>query len=101
MKMKIPHTADTNCEEIQCQIDTRSTCNLISENDCEKLIVDSPMRQKKTKVLLKMYDGSIMKPLGSTGLLCKFGSAKQKIQFHVVPGKEHGFCQPKPVKLLG
>ena len=56
-------------------------------NNCEKLVADSPMRLKKTKVLLKMYDGSIMKPLGSTHLLCKFGSVKQKIQFHVVPGK--------------
>ena len=79
VKTKIPPTTDTNCEEIRCQIDTRPTCNLISENDCEKVVAGSPVRLKKTKVLLKMYDGSVMKPLGSTVLLCKLGSVKQKI----------------------
>ena len=85
--MKFLHTTDTNCEEIRCQIDTRSTCNLISKNDCKKLVAGRSMRLKKTKVLLKMYDGSIMKPLGGALLLCKFCIVKEKIQCHVVPGK--------------
>ena len=99
--MKIPHTTDTNCKEIRCQIDTGSTCNLISESDCKKLVADSPMTLKKTKVLLKMYDGSIMKPLGSTLLLCKFGSVKQKIQFHVVPGKRTPLLSAETSEVLG
>ena len=79
--MKIPHTADTNCEEIRRQIDTRSTCNLISKNDCEKLVAGSPMRLKKTKVLLKMYDGSMMKPFGSTLSLCNLVVLNRRSNF--------------------
>ena len=101
MKTKIPHTTDTNCEETRCQIDTGSICNLISENDCEKLVAGSPMRLTKTKVLLKMYDGPIMKPLGSTPLFCKFGGVKQKIQFQMVPGKRTLLLSAETSEALG
>ena len=77
---------EENGEEIQlkCQLDTGATCNVLSYRDLSIIKQDGnpPIETSKTK--LKLFDGSVMKPLGVVGLRVTHGGKSQVLKFQVV-----------------
>ena len=74
---------------------------MISEDEYRRVAAENLIRLRKTKVLLKMYNGSIMKPKGSTKLVCKLGNIDKKVEFHVVPGKMTALLSADTSEALG
>ena len=74
--------------EIQCQLDTGATCNVMAINDlcCIKQQGDPQMDSSTTK--LKLYDGTIIPVLGEINLQCKANEKQQLINFRIIPGRQ-------------
>ena len=66
---------------IKFQLDTGATCSTISLEDYQKLTNQAP-QQSNTK--LRLYDHSVIHPVGSTTLRCKVNGTNKKVHFEVV-----------------
>ncbi|XP_062619910.1 uncharacterized protein K02A2.6-like [Saccostrea cucullata] len=87
MKMKLAE--QKNVTEMKCQIDTGSTCNLISYKDFCAIAQygDPPMQKSNSK--LTLYDGSRMKPLGQAIVNCEQNGKQYKLEFQIVDVKQY------------
>lgn len=86
---------------IECQLDSGSTCNLICYNDlCEVAQkAQPPLRQSNAR--LKLYDGSVMKPVGQVTLKCKFKGSDYELEFQVVEGKQRPLLSAETCESMG
>ena len=63
------------------QIDTGASCSTLAFADYKR-IIKVPLQPSHTK--LKLYDNSILQPLGSVTLHCEVKGIRKKITFQVV-----------------
>ena len=72
-----------NCKsKLICLLDTGATCNLISYRDVCVLLQTAEPPLENSTVRPKLFDGSIMKPLGQLELLVKhIEKSEQSRQF--------------------
>ena len=70
--------------ELECQLDTGATCNVMSLHDLAIISQtgDPPLRSSKVK--LKLFDGSLMKPSGVVTLKIHRDNKTQELDFHIV-----------------
>ena len=70
--------------ELECQLDTGATCNVMSLHDLAVInqTGDPPLRSSKVK--LKLFDGSLMKPCGVATLKIHQDNTTQELDFQIV-----------------
>ena len=70
--------------ELECQLDTGATCNVMSLRDLAVISQtgDPPLRSSKVK--LKLFDGSLMKPSGVATLKIHRDNKTQELDFQIV-----------------
>ena len=74
--------------EIQCQLDTGATCNVMTLTDlCNIKQCGNPQMNSST-ARLRLYDGTIIPVLGEVDLRCKVNERQETITFKVISGKQ-------------
>ena len=70
--------------ELECQLDTGATCNVMSLRDLAVInqTGDPPLRSSKVK--LKLFDGSLLKPCGVATLKIHQDNTTQELDFQIV-----------------
>ena len=68
-------------KSVVCQLDTGASCNVISYRDFSILLQNGTLKVEKSSVKLKMYDGSIMQPIGETVLKVKHNDSYHTLKF--------------------
>ncbi|KAK3718411.1 hypothetical protein QZH41_000520 [Actinostola sp. cb2023] len=54
--------------KLECQFDTGATCNVISYDDLSRIEQTGNPQLQSSNVKLRLFDGSLMKPIGTTAL---------------------------------
>jgi hypothetical protein len=75
-------------QPVQCQMDCGSTCNVISYKEYCKIAQDCNPKLQKTDAKLRLYDGSVMLPLGCCELRCNQPASSYLLKFQVVDSKQ-------------
>ena len=74
--------------QVQCHLDTGATCNVMPFNTlCEIMQNGNPVMQP-TNTKLKLYDDSVVSPLGECDLNCIYNGDKYKLNFKIVEGSQ-------------
>ena len=71
-------------EKVPCQLNTGSTCNVISYTDLVQLLQDGNPPLNMTKSKLKLFDGTFMQLVGVTTLTVVRRGKQYDLQFQVV-----------------
>ena len=66
---------------IKFQVDTGASCSTITLKDYKKITHEMP---EKSNVKLKLYDQSLIPPIGSTKLYCTANGVRKKVHFKIV-----------------
>ena len=66
---------------IKFQVDTGASCSTITLKDYKKITHEMP---EKSNVKLKLYDQSLIPPIGSTKLYCTANGVRRKVHFEIV-----------------
>ena len=72
---------DRSLKTQQFQIDTGATCCTLSLADYRR-VTTLPLQPSRTK--LRIYGGSVLRPLGTVTLLCETNGIRKKVNFQVV-----------------
>ena len=70
--------------QLKCQLDTGATCNVMSYNDLSVVTQNGNPPLKMSRVKLRLFDGSMMKPLGEATLRVAHGDQAELLTFQVV-----------------
>ena len=81
-----------------CQLDTGASCNVISYRDLSILLQNGTPKVEQSSVKLKMYDCSIMRPIGETVLKVKHNDSYHTLKFQVVDNPDKPLNQLNHVK---
>ena len=84
-----------------CQLDTGASCNVISYRDLSILLQNGTFKVEKSSVKLKMYDGSIMQPIGETVLKVKHNDSYHTLKFQVVDSPNKPLLSAESCEMLG
>ena len=76
----IPNKTEDNIL-IKFQVDTGASCSTITLKDYKKITHEMP---EKSNVKLKLYDQSLIPPIGSTKLYCTANGVRKKVHFEIV-----------------
>ncbi|XP_035690003.1 uncharacterized protein K02A2.6-like [Branchiostoma floridae] len=84
-------------KSLSCQIDTGATCNVISEDDFRKF----GHKMKPSKARLKLYDGSILKPVGQGILKTRHQDSIIDLEFQIVKTRQNPLLSAETCTKLG
>ncbi|KAK3737631.1 hypothetical protein QZH41_006456 [Actinostola sp. cb2023] len=74
--------------KLECQLDTAATCNVISYDDLSRIEQTGNPQLQSSNVKLRLFDGSLMKPIGTTALKVENNNKKisvvEELTFQVV-----------------
>ena len=84
-----------------CQLDTGSTCNVISYTDLVQLLQDGNPPLNVTKSKLKLFDGTFMQPVGVTTLTVVRRGKQYDLQFQVVESPNKPLLSAETCAQLG
>ena len=95
-------STDMYATELECQLDTGATCNLLSHRDlCNINQSPSPPLQT-SNVNLRLFDGTIMKPLGCTSIRVNSENNEfHALEFQVVETKSKPLLSAETCESLG
>ena len=95
-------STDMYATELECQLDTGATCNLLSNRDlCNINQSPSPPLQT-SNVNLRLFDGTIMKPLGCTSIRVNSENNEfHELEFQVVETKSKPLLSAETCESLG
>ncbi|KAI8493812.1 hypothetical protein Bbelb_281590 [Branchiostoma belcheri] len=82
---------------LRCQIDTGATCNVISEADFKKY----GQRTTPSRARLKLYDGSILKPIGQGVLKTIHRGKVIDLEFQIVKTRQSPLLSAETCTMLG
>ena len=72
---------------LECQLDTGATCNVLTHRDLSIISQDGNPTLQTSKVKLRLFNGSVMKPLGEVSLKVRHEDKQQhELKFQVVEG---------------
>lgn len=77
-------TLDDSEVEMNCLLDTGATCNVMSYRDLMILLQDGDPPVENSKVSLRLFDGTIVKPVGEITLLIKRKGKQHPTKFQIV-----------------
>lgn len=83
-KLSFRDTNSRSNTDLDCQLDTGATCNVISHRDLSIINQDVNPTLKQSNVKLRLFDGSVMNPLGEVTLKV---NNEHCFKFQVVNGK--------------
>lgn len=75
--------------DIKCQIDTGSTCNLMSFRELCSIAQNGNPKMKKSNAKLKLYDGSNLEPIGKATISCTRNGKTYDLEFQIVDVEQH------------
>ena len=84
-----------------CQLDTGSTCNVISYTGLVQLLQDGNPPLNVTKSKLKLFDGTFMQPVGVTTLTVVRRGKQYDLQFQVVESPNKPLLSAETCAQLG
>ena len=87
--------------KLKCQLDTGATCNVLSYRDLSIIKQDGNPQMECSKTRLKLFDGSLMKPLGEVNLQVIHGGQTQVLKFQVVSGTNKPLLSAETCQKLG
>ena len=87
--------------ETECQIDTGATCNIISYRDVAVISQTADLQLEKSKVKLRLFDGSIIKPCGETILKAHRKGSTVELKFQVVDKTSKPLLSAETCEQLG
>ena len=70
--------------KLTCQLDTGSTCNVISIDDVSVIMQLGEPKLKTTSVKLRLFGGTTMRPLGECRLPVEYNGRRHLLNFQVV-----------------
>lgn len=71
-------------EQLVCQLDTGATCNVISHRSLVQLLQNGDPPLRKSNSQLKLFDGSLMSPMGEITLTAERKGNRRDLRFQVV-----------------
>ena len=86
---------------VQCQMDCGSTCNVMSYKEYCKIAQDGDAKLQKTDAKLRLYDGSVMLPLGMCELKCRQATRSYNLKFQVVNSEQKPLLSAATCEQLG
>lgn len=86
---------------VQCQMDCGSTCNIISYKDYCKIVQDGDPSLYKSDAKLRLYDGTVMIPLGTCELMCDRPEKNYKLNFQVLDTQQKPLLSAATCEQLG
>ena len=87
--------------ELTCQLDTGATCNVISLRDLAVITQTGDPPLKSSKVKLRLFDGSLMKPRGVATLKTHRNGSTAQLNFQVVDTKNKPLLSAETCERLG
>ncbi|XP_015755742.1 PREDICTED: uncharacterized protein LOC107335261 [Acropora digitifera] len=87
--------------ELTCQLDTGATCNVISLRDLAVITQTGDPPLKSSKVKLRLFDGSLMKPRGVATLKTHRNGSTAQLNFQVVETKNKPLLSAETCERLG
>ena len=73
-------------EQVECLLDTGATCNVISYNKLTQLLQDGDPPLTKSRSKLKLFDGTLLQPVGEIVLVVERLGKLSNLKFQVVEG---------------
>jgi hypothetical protein len=68
--------------QVKCQIDTGSSCNVMSKKNAKKITGSDAFNKTATK--LRLYDGTMLKPIGKIVIPCDYKRQSATLTFQIV-----------------
>ena len=87
--------------KLKCQLDIGATCNVLSYRDLLIIKQDGNPHMESSKTKLKLFDGSLMKPLREVDLQVIHGRQPHVLKFQVVSGTNKPLLSAETCKKLG
>ena len=87
--------------ELQCQLDTGATCNVMSLRDLAVITQTGDPPLKSSKVKLRLFDGSLMKPHGVATLKIHRNGSTTQLNFQIVDTKNKPLLSAETCEKLG
>ena len=87
--------------ELQCQLDTGATCNVVSLRDLAVITQTGDPPLKSSKVKLRLFDGSLMKPHGVATLKIHQNGSTTQLNFQMVDTKNKPLLSAETCEKLG
>ena len=100
-KLKFSNETQQYVTELECQLDTGATCNVMSYRDLVAINQTSKPRLKKSKVKLRLFDGSIMKPLGMARVKVHRNGTTDELKFQIVDKTSKPLLSAETCETLG
>ena len=87
--------------KLKCQLDTGATCNVLSYRDLSIIKQDGNPQMESSKAKLKLFYGSLIKPLGEVNLQVIHAGQTQVLNFQVVNGTNKPLLSAETFQKLG
>ena len=87
--------------KLKCQLDIGATCNVLSYRDLLIIKQDGNPHMESSKTKLKLFDGSLMKPLREVDLQVIHGRQPHVLKFQVVSGTNKPLLSAETCQKLG
>ena len=88
--------------KMECQLDTGETCNVLTHRDLSITNQNGNLTLRSSKVKLRLFNGSVMKPLGEVSLnVCKEDKQQHQLKFQVVEGDSKPLLSAETCETLG
>lgn len=94
-------TDDTPVRGVTCQMDSGSTCNILSFKEYCRIAHDGNPNLSMSNAKLRLYDGNVMVPMGICKLNCKLNGNTHELEFQVVDIDQIPLLSAKTCEHLG
>ena len=86
---------------MECQLDTGATCNVLTHRDLSIISQNGNPALQTSKVKLRLFNGSVMKPLGEAKLKVLKEDKQHELKFQVVEGDSKLLLSAETCETLG
>ena len=87
--------------KLECQLDTGATCNVLTHRDLSIISQNGNPALQTSKVKLRLFNGSVMKPLGEVKLKVLKEDKQHELKFQVVEGDSKPLLSAETCETLG
>ena len=103
--LNFPNDSHRLGTQLVCQLDTGATCNVISYDDVSRIEQTGNPRLRSSNVKLRLFDGSLMKPLGTKTLKVENNNSKtsvvEDLTFQVIKTQNKPLLSAETCQRLG
>ena len=88
-------------EQLVCQLDSGATCNVISHRNLAQLLQNGDPPLCKSNAQLKIFDGTLIQPVGETTITAERRGKRVDLRFQVVESSNKPLLSAGTCKQLG